>query len=424
MLKNTLQDIVINKNSSSQKSSFMDEKGHRKPFPPRPPRRPRSSNINGIFLKRLTFILFPILIIIFVVLTLTSRVVVEITPRSETKSINTSFPLAELSNNGDDVYQVVSVSGSMEKKIPSQGLKDIEKKATGEIVIFNDYNKSPQRLIARTRFETPNGLIFRIQDSATVPGKTSTGPGSIQVTVQADEPGEKYNIALEDFTVPGLKGTPAFKGVYARSKTPMTGGFSGFTKEISKEDEDGAREELKSALVESLKKKAMENVPEGHIMLDEAIFITFTEKKEEDITKENEPVTFILSADLKGIALEKKVIETKIARKTIIGGETTAISITNFNDLIFKLDSKNSDLSLLEETTLSFNGDAVFVWDIDKNAIQKALSGSPKDETAYQKMFIETFPNIIHAKVITFTPFWARKFPGNPDKIEIIEVLK
>jgi len=74
----------------------------------------------------------------------------------------------------------------------------------------------------------PGGLLSSAIDISSLfieNGKTV--PGSIEVTVYADEPLSKYNIGLTDFTVPGFKGAPQFETFYARSKTPMTGGFTG-----------------------------------------------------------------------------------------------------------------------------------------------------------------------------------------------------
>src|SRR3990167_8540813 len=72
-----------------------------------------------------------------------------------------------------------------------------------------EFSKDSFALTKNTRFEA-NGLIFRIQESATVPGYTvaadgTVTAGTVAAKVFADTPGEEGNIAPAQFTVPGLK---------------------------------------------------------------------------------------------------------------------------------------------------------------------------------------------------------------------------
>ena len=152
-----------------------------------------------------------------------------ITPKQNKTLVDAQFVAALDAGVGELTYEIMTIEKTDSKKIVAAGREEIEEKASGKIVIFNDFNTSSQRLIKNTRFETPEGLIYRINRSIVVPGqKTEDGekvPGSIEVTVYADEAGDKFNISLTDFTVPGFKGSPRFEKFYARSKTPMAGGF-------------------------------------------------------------------------------------------------------------------------------------------------------------------------------------------------------
>ena len=81
-----------------------------------------------------------------------------------------------------------------------------ESRARGMITIFNNFGTSPQTLIKTTRFESKlTGLVFRLQETITVPGAVKQGdkliPGSIKTEVVADEIGEKYNIVSDDFVI-------------------------------------------------------------------------------------------------------------------------------------------------------------------------------------------------------------------------------
>ena len=104
-------------------------------------------------------------------------------------------------------------------------------------MIYNKYSAEAQIFVKDTRFETPEGKIYRIDRAVTVPGMKNSGgqtvAGSVEATVYADKSGSEYNIGFSDFTIPGLKGGLKYEKFYARSKTPMTGGMKGTVPDIS-----------------------------------------------------------------------------------------------------------------------------------------------------------------------------------------------
>lgn len=98
------------------------------------------------------------------------------------------------------------------------------KKATGKIVITNNYSKEPQSLVATTRFETGDKKIYRLVRGVTVPGMSGTNPGTIEADVIADKGGDNYNISSGTFTIPGFSGNAKFAKFSAVLKGSMTGG--------------------------------------------------------------------------------------------------------------------------------------------------------------------------------------------------------
>ena len=101
-------------------------------------------------------------------------------------------------------------------------------KASGIVIFFNGFSSAPQKLVASTRIQSPEGLIFRIKKDIIIPGseiiRDKIVPGQVEAEVVADEQGSKYNIGLAEFQVPGFRGTPRFDSIYARSLAPFTGG--------------------------------------------------------------------------------------------------------------------------------------------------------------------------------------------------------
>jgi len=187
----------------------------------------------------ITAVIFGLSAIILGGLKILSSVTVEVFPREEFIEVNT-FVKVTRSGSGGLSLETVKFEEEFEKSAKVSGVKNIERHAAGRIIIYNTFSKDPQILVRRTRFEAPGGKIYRIKDNITVPGADPRGnqlePGSIEADVVADAPGETFNIGLTDFTIPGFKGTARFEKFYARSKTPMTGGFSGTSPVISEEE--------------------------------------------------------------------------------------------------------------------------------------------------------------------------------------------
>src|SRR3989344_3601410 len=177
---------------------------------------------------------------------------VNVTLRQEEKPIDLNVTAFRKAEDGQLSYTVATLSKEDSSKIPATSESSVSEKASGQIVIYNNYSSAPQVLIAKTRFETKEGLIYRIDKSVTVPGKKIENgvnvPGNSTVTVYSDKAGEAYKVGLTDFTIPGFKGDPRFDGFYARSKTEMTGGFIGMKKIVSPDAIKNAR----AALVEKL----------------------------------------------------------------------------------------------------------------------------------------------------------------------------
>ena len=130
---------------------------------------------------------------------------------------------------GELGFEIMSVKlGEPRKiKVNVEGEEEVENYASGFVTIHNNFDTNSQDLVATTRFESPEGYIFRIRDKVTVPGMKDGQSGILKVKVYADEPGEDYNISSTRFTVPGFAGSPRFDDFYAVSDSSMEGGMVG-----------------------------------------------------------------------------------------------------------------------------------------------------------------------------------------------------
>lgn len=92
-------------------------------------------------------------------------------------------------------------------------------KATGAIEIVNT-TKAARTLVATTRFLSPEGVLFRLDRTTSIPAG-----GRVSAAVTADQPGAQGDLAPASFTIPGLS-EPVQKQIYGESKAPMHGGVT------------------------------------------------------------------------------------------------------------------------------------------------------------------------------------------------------
>ena len=366
-------------------------------------------------------IIFASLVFIFALLSLFNGATLTYVPQSAALSFNNDTYKAYKSGEENLLYSIVKLSGEKGLEAPASGEEEVSRKASGVIVVYNEASSEPQRFVENTRFQTPEGLVYRTPTAVVIPGKKTvsgkTQPGSLEITVYADVAGTKSNIGLSDFSLPGLAGSPRFTSVYARSKTPMSGGFVGPEKIVNAQDKTKAEATLKSALREELISNAKAQVPEGFILIPPLSGITFENLAQtESVTKSN--VTLNMRADFQGVMFKKNDLFTHMALGKIDLASGESIDILPLEDLTFSFsDSDTSGGSSLSSDTISFkvSGQVKAVWRVDEVALKKDLIGKSKSNVV---SILHNYPNIISAKVTT-RPFWKQSLPNNSGNIVI-----
>jgi len=126
--------------------------------------------------------------------------------------------------------------------------------ASGTITLYNeaDYEWS---LVAFTRLQSPDGVIFRTQQFVTIPPATAAGPSTMDVSVLADEKdsddsviGDRGNLdSGTRFILPGLREVSQSL-LYGENAAPLTGGKTVVTKYVIPEDFDAAYARVESEL--------------------------------------------------------------------------------------------------------------------------------------------------------------------------------
>lgn len=416
----SIRKVNVDRTSRRKKLGRVRETEHNANtnLPPKPPRTRRTSSRWGFFV----IIIVSILILIFSFSFLFSGAKLIITPKQRTVLVDSEFKTYKEPKINELGYEIMTIERDGSQKVTASGEEFVKEKASGKIIIYNNFNSSNQRLIKNTRFETPDGLIYRINKSIVIPGRKKENgtiiPGSIEVTVYADEEGEKYNIGLTDFTIPGFKGSARFNGFYARSKTEMTEGFVGKKKTIKKEDEVQARSDIQKRLKTQLLKEVFSQKPKGFEIYEDGIFINFKSLPDEE---SNGQVNIKEKAMLYGVLFKQEAFAKFIARNTIAGFEGEKVEVTDPSTLKFNILEKNKiEPWISEEFSFKLSGKAHIVWNFESNQLKEDLAGKSKGAL---KTVLTGYPNIDEARIV-LRPFWRQTFPDKIEDIKIITIIE
>ncbi|MEI6296695.1 MAG: hypothetical protein WCO84_03565 [bacterium] len=353
-----------------------------------------------------------------------SSVVIKVTPVSENIVLDEVYTaIANGSTDPDSIrYKVMKIEQSESAPISASGSEKVSTKASGEIIVYNEQSETPQKLVTGTRFESTDGKIYKIDKAISIPGSKKIDgkviPGSLAVTVYASEPGEEYNIAVTDFTLPGLKDSPKFKTVYGRGKTEMKGGFLGERKILSAIDVSSAKKKLEESLRQNLLSKAKNQVPDGYILFDDAVLFDFKDNSEEvgKSKSEGDKLAVTVTGSLNGAIFNSVELAQFIAKQKVQDIKDYSVHLKNPGILDFKIISKdNLDLSSNKNFSFKLVGSPTLIWDFSEKDFKQNLVGLPKDK--YQEIF-KKYPMIEKAETV-FTPSWSSYFPSNVDKISI-----
>lgn len=301
------------------------------------------------------------------------------------------------------------------------------KKASGSVVIYNEYSTAPQPLVATTRLETEDGKIFRLVKGVTVPGTTKVGneikPGAIEASVIADKAGSEFNIDSSKFTIPGFAGGEKFEKFYAKSSVAMAGGTSteeggnieSLKTKIIQSDINSAKEKTEAALKEKIAQSIAGELREGEVALPQAEKITIT-KTSADVKVGNaaKPFSYSATASAKAIIFSeneiKNIIKQKLEKQQTeeFKGELLKIEYSTIEP-----DFENSALNL------ELFGETMVTPIIDLQQIKKELLGKSTDQFGD---ILKKYSSIKNVKV-EFQPAFISSVPEYSQRVTIEEAI-
>lgn len=334
---------------------------------------------------------------------------VEVTPKTFTASISSDFTATQ--GGGDLPFEIVTVEKTGTKSVKAESTVTANDSAQGTITIYNTQS-APQTLITNTRFESPEGLIFRIHAPVTVPAGSAEVPGTITATVYADQGGDKYNIPAASFTLPGLKGGKSFTQVYGKSTSAMTGGFSGSRPSVGEATRQEQKGPLESALKEELQKSLSAQMKSGYILIPSSVTTTFTPIP--DTAGENGQVVIAEKGVMTAVIFPNEALAKAIAFKVVPMYAGEPVTLGNPDGLTFAPSASSTPASG-KPYSFNLSGSTTLVWTIDTAKIGGAVAGKRRESA---EAILMGFPEIDKA-ILILRPFFATTFPADPAKITI-----
>ncbi|MFA6159520.1 MAG: hypothetical protein WC678_00325 [Parcubacteria group bacterium] len=357
------------------------------------------------------------------------KATLKISAKTKTQSVDSNITGSTTAVSADFEKEIIpakilSVENSVSESFKATGDKSVSnQKARGKITIYNEYNSSPQPLVATTRFLSGNGKIFRLISGVTIPGMETSGgetkPGTVEAQVIADEAGESFNIAPDKFTIPGFEGSGAEKYAkfYAKSEEAMSGGGSGnqTANYITDSDIAEAKTKTLAKFNEEVKNKIKESAGEEVVILDDAVL------GEEPVYKLSNSSGDV--ADSFQITIQNKVKVIVVAEKDLndmvmkILSKTTdgKVSIDdNSIKLNFGKSSVNFDAGTID---IKFHAVGEIVPNLNLEIMKKEILGKNNEElTAY----LSTFSDIKSANVEYQPSFINSRIPQMESRVKIV----
>ncbi len=296
----------------------------------------------------------------------------------------------------------IEVTKTVTRQVSSTGQGEGGGKAGGDITVTNSLPRN-QSLVTQTRFQSPDGRIFRAQSGVVVPAG-----GQTTAHVVADDGGAAGNLpAGTKLSIPGLHATTAVSG---QVDTALTGGTDSNATTVSKADADRAKQELAAQAAREGIADAKSKLAVGY-QLDPKIAATSVLDSSVNPPAGTVAPKFTVSGRVKVTYFTyqaqdfKNVLDPDLNAKVPAGAELVDQRTETFAA------TQTSENQLTGTMTV----DTFAATNVSKEKVREAVHGkNPADA----KAALESDGQITSVRIALF-PFWVLSVPGSLDKFEI-----
>ncbi len=335
---------------------------------------------------------------------------------------NLVISASSASNKVDVFSQIVPAQVFTQPKNVTQffqatSKKKVSLKATGKITIYNAYSSQSQPLVATTRFATPDGKIFRLDNQVVVPGADIKDgkiiASSVITTVTADQPGEGYNFGpIDKLTILGFKGTPKYDAFYGSLPEGATGGFVGEKAVPSDKDVADAKAKVSELLEGSFSSVVFQGVPQEFKIIDGASDFQITKITANTNTNEEGKFSVIGEAKLTAIGFKESDLKDLLGQISEKEDGRDGTKLEN-PEILYSSVSPDYAKGVLKFTA-GVKGNTV--QDFDGNQFKKDIAGKTANEV---RSLFSNLKDLSSAR-LKISPFWTGKMPLEEDKIKVV----
>lgn len=356
-----------------------------------------------------------------------STATINITPKYEEVALEDTFTATSKQNSTGLSFEVITIKKNATKNLDTDGEENVERKAVGKAIIYNNFSTTNQRLITNTRLETTDSMIYKIRDSVDIPGyKIIDGkkvPGSIEVEIIADSAGSKYNMKITDlkgdFKIPGFKGSPKYDGFYARLSADITGGLIGKVKKVSEEKLAAEKEGLDKTLSNDLIKDLYQKKPEQYEIFKDNYYISFKHLPDES---DSDKYQLVEEGTINALMFKKEQLSSFIAKNKIKDFAGDPVEVLWNDNLTVSVVSKSLEPWTEDSLKLKFVGNANVVWLYDPNALLGYLVNQNK--SIIDDLVSDKFKVSIKSLSAVIRPQWKKTFPENINRIKLFDSIR
>lgn len=334
---------------------------------------------------------------------------IRVTPVKETVTASFLADVVKTPTKETEVRgRVVAASvGRTESFAPSgEGMKDVEGKAAGTVTVTNASGRV-QPLVATTRLLSPDGVLFRIDETVSVPAG-----GSVEVGAHADLAGASGDIpAGIRMTIPGLSESLQAM-IYAESKTEISGGITSVSV-ISQQDIDRSALTLRGTLEEDAKAALRAQI--GEAFAGEAFSFEVVDQTS-SVPAGTEANEFSVTMTVKsvGVFYDRVALEGIASRKLyeqLAPGETfTALNTAGLQVAVDKVDAEAGAANV----RVYLDGEAVASstsQSLDPGRFVGMSQAEVKQALVRDGIATDVF--------IEFRPFWVTRVPQLKDHVYV-----
>ncbi len=310
--------------------------------------------------------------------------------------------------------------------------------SSGTITIVNK-SGTERTLIATTRFQTEDGIVFRIQNDVTVPSGTEAAPATVDVAVVADTVdangspvGVRGNVDPTNFFLPGLK-EDSRATLYGQSSVAMSGGTSEIVMHITEDDLKAAQVELENQLKDmALADLRKEILSEGNSvgstlkLLEDSETLSFGSPNislpYNLVGQEQDSFEVTGSVHLSGVGYDSEglysILKTEIVSVQTPGKQLVSIDRDSISLQVLNADPANDTYKV----TAQIQGVEEYQIDPDleggaelSKKIKEHIAGKTIQEA---EDYIQNLPEV-NSVTVSVWPVWSPTIPSLPDNIKI-----